>query len=32
MASELMKVKMVAGITNSENDVLTSKWTHLYNT
>jgi hypothetical protein len=30
MASELMKVKMVAGITNSENDVLTVASGHTY--
>ena len=30
MASELMKVKMVAGITNAENDVLTVASGHTY--
>ena len=30
MASELMKVKFVAGITNSENDVLTVASGHTY--
>jgi len=30
MASELMKVKLVAGITNSENDLLTVASGHTY--
>ena len=30
MASELMKVKLVAGITNSENDILTVASGHTY--
>ena len=30
MASELMKVKFVAGITNAENDVLTVASGHTY--
>ena len=30
MASEVMKVKMVAGVTNSENDVLTVASGHTY--
>ena len=30
MASEVMKVKLVAGITNSENDVLTVASGHTY--
>ena len=30
MASELMKVKLVAGITNSENDILTVTSGHTY--
>ena len=30
MASEVMKVKLVAGITNSENDILTVTSGHTY--
>ena len=30
MASEVMKVKFIAGITNSENDVLTVASGHTY--
>jgi hypothetical protein len=30
MASEVMKVKLVAGITNSENDILTVASGHTY--
>ena len=30
MASEVMKVKLVAGITNSENDLLTVASGHTY--
>jgi hypothetical protein len=30
MASEVMKVKMVAGVTNSENDLLTVASGHTY--
>ena len=30
MASELMKVKLVAGVTNSENDLLTVASGHTY--
>ena len=30
MASELMKVKLVAGVTNSENDILTVASGHTY--
>jgi hypothetical protein len=30
MASEVMKVKLVAGVTNSENDLLTVASGHTY--